>query len=98
MQQGQELRHDAFHCVGHEDLVAVELNLVALDFDVVLFLREVEDAGKVEGLVDVEVNPEERLVGHREEVAVELLVVLVLEVSRLLCPQRLYIIYYNRPL
>ena len=94
MQKCQELGHDAFYSVGHEDLVAIELNLVALDVEVVLYLREVEDASQVEGVIDVEVNPEERLVGHREEVTVELLVVLVLEVGGLLCPQRLYIIYY----
>ena len=92
MQQGQELGHDAFHSVGHEDLVAIELYLVALDVEVVLYLREVEDASEVEGVIDVEVNPEEGLVGHREEVAIELLVVLILQVGWLLCPQRLYII------
>ena len=34
MQQRQELRNDAFHLVGYEYLVAVELNLVALQVEV----------------------------------------------------------------
>ena len=94
VQQRQELGHNAFYGVGHEDLVAIELYLVALDVEVVLYLREVEDAGQVEGVIHIEVNPEERFVGHREEVTVELLVVLVLQVGGLLCPKRLYIVYY----
>lgn len=48
----------------------------------------------MERIVDVEVYPEQRIVVHREEHMVELLVVLVLERARSLGPQRLHIIYY----
>ena len=92
VQQRQELGHDALHLVGHEDLVAVELDLVLLQFDVRLDLREVEDSREVERVVDVQVDPEQRLVAHRVERAVERLVVLVLQCRRGFRPQRLHII------
>ena len=90
MQQGEELRHDAFHLVGNEHLVAVELYLVALHVDVVLDAWEVEDTCQIEWEVHVEVNPEEGLVLHGVEGAVEVLVVLVLECAWRLGPEGLY--------
>ena len=90
MQQCEELRHDAFHLVGNEHLVAVELYLVALHVDVVLDAWEVEDTCQIEWEVHVEVNPEEGLVLHGVEGAVEALVVLVLECAWRLGPEGLY--------
>ena len=43
MKQGQVLWYDILHLVGHEDLVAIELNLIALNINIVLNAREVED-------------------------------------------------------
>ena len=92
MEEREELRHDAFHLVGDEHLVAVELNLVLLQVDVRLDAREVEDTREVEGVVDVQVNPEQRLVLHGVEGAIERLVVLVLQRRRGLCPQGLHVV------
>ena len=92
MEQGKELRYDAFHLIGHEHLVAVELDLVLLQVDVRLNTREIEDAREVEGVVDVQVNPEQRLVLHGIERAIELLVVLVLQRRWSLCPKRLDVV------
>ena len=92
MQQREELWYDALDLVGHEHLIAVELNLVLLEFDVRLYLWEIEDTREVEGVIDVEVDPEQRLVAHGVEGAVEALVVLVLQGAWGFCPQRLYII------
>ena len=92
VQQRQEVGHDALHRVGHEHLVAEELNLVPLQVDAVLHAGEVEDARQVEGVVDVQVNPEQRLVAHRVEVAVERLVVLVLQLAGRACPQRVGVV------
>lgn len=64
--------------VGDKYLVRVELNLVALEVEIALHLREIEYSGEVERIVDVEVNPEQRVVVHREEGVVELLIVVVL--------------------
>ena len=90
MQECEELGHDAFHLVGDEHLVAEELNLVLLKVDVRLNAREIEDTREVEGVVDVQVNPEQRLVLHGVEGAIEGLVVLVLQRRGSLCPQRLH--------
>ena len=92
VEQGEELRHDALHLVGDEDLVAVELDLVLLQLDVRLDLGEVEDTREVEGVVDVQVDPEQGLVRHGVEGAVERLVVLVLQCRRGFRPQRFHII------
>ena len=64
MQQRQELRHNALHLVGDEHLVAVQLNLVALQVDVRLDAGEVQNTCQVERIVDVQVNPEHGLVAH----------------------------------
>ena len=76
--------------VGDEHLVAVELNLVLLQFDAGLDLGEVEDTRQVEGVVHVQVNPEQRLVAHGVERAVERLVVFVFQRRRGFGPQGLH--------
>ena len=89
MQQGQKVRHDVVHAVGDEHLVAVELNLVLADFHLILDLREIEDTRQVEGIVHVQVNVEERVLPHRIEGAVELVIVLFLQLGGLAGPQGL---------
>ena len=87
VQQRQEVRHDVLDVVGDEHLVAVEVNLVALQVHLLLQLREVQDARQVEGEVHVEVNLEQRLLEvHRVERPVEVEVILVLEIGRGLEP------------
>ena len=81
------LGHDILDFVGDVNLVAIELNLVAVHVEVVLDLREIEDTGEVERIVDVEMDVEERLVHlERIEFMVELIVVLVGEVGRFARP------------
>ena len=79
MQEGEKLGHDVLYLIGDEHLIAVELNLVAVDVQVVLNLGEIEHARQMEGIIYVEVYPEQGLVGHWIEVAVEIAVVFVLE-------------------
>ena len=86
MQQRQELGHDAFDRIGHEHLVRIELDLVLLYLEVVPYLREIENACQIERIVDVQVNIEQRVFGHRIERAVELHVLLQRNVRRLLGP------------
>ena len=87
MEQGEELRDDALHLVGHEHLVAIELNLIALQVDVLLDTWEIEDTCKVERIVHIQVDLEQRFVLHGVEGAIERLVVLILQGVRSLCPQ-----------
>ena len=92
VQQRQVLRYDALDLIRHEHLVRVELDLVLLDFEVVVDLREVEYARQVERVVDVQVDREQRLVAHRVELAVELLVLLLGDFGRLARPQRIHVV------
>ena len=62
MQKGQILRNDTINLICYENLVAVELNLVLLNLEVVVNLREVENTCQVERIVDIKVDVEQRLV------------------------------------
>ena len=79
MQQSQVLRDDPFYVFCDEDLVSIELDLIALQLHLILHLGEVEDPRKIEGIVYIKVNPEKRLLkGLRIELVVEGNVVLIL--------------------
>ena len=58
MQQCQEIGHDAFHRISYEDLVAIQLDLVFLDFKCFFYLWEIEDTGKVERIIHIQVDLE----------------------------------------
>ena len=94
MKQGEELRYDALYLIGDKNLVAVELNLVLLKLQRVLDAWEIKDTREVEGIVYIEVNPEQRFIVHGVEGTIERLVVLFLQRRRGLRPQRIHIIYY----
>ena len=94
MQQGQELGYDILHRIGNEHLVGVKLNLVSLHLNIVADLRKIEDPCKVERVIHVQVNIEQRLIGHRVEVAVEFRILLLFHLRRCDGPERLYIIDY----
>ena len=87
VQQGEVLGDDALDLLGDEDLAGVELDLIALQLHLVLDLGEVEDPCEVEGVVYVEVDPEEGLL-HRlwVELMVEGDVVLLGQFAGLLGP------------
>ena len=93
MQKGEVFGHDVVHLVGDKDLVAVELDLVAPHVEVVLYLREIEDAREVERIVHIEVDMEEGFVElHGIEFVVELGIVLFGEFGGLAGPCRLRIV------
>ena len=94
MQQRKEVGHNAFHLVGDKHLVAVKLYLIALQLDIRFDSREKEDTSKVERIVNVEVNPEQRLLHlHGIECAIEALVVLVFQCAGRFGPEWFHIIY-----
>ncbi len=92
MQKGKEFRYYTLHLICHKHLVAIELYLIALQLKIRLNAWEVEYTGEVERIIYVEVYPEQRFVGHRIECAVEVLIVLILECRRSLCPKWFYTI------
>ena len=65
VQQRQVFRHDALDLIRHIHLIRIELNLVLLYLEVVVDLREIEDARQVERIVDIQVDREQRLVAQR---------------------------------
>ena len=92
LEQQQKFRDDLLDVVGDKDLVAVELDLAGDDLQLVLLLREVEDALEVKRIVDVEVDPEQRLVKIHKDLVVKFLVLLVGAVLRGLQPQRMGVV------
>ena len=92
MKQCEEFRYNAFYLVGHEHLVAIELNLVALHVDAALDAWEVENTREIEWEVYVQMNPEQWVVLHWVKGVIELLVVLILQGARSFCPERLNIV------
>ncbi len=87
MQQGHEVGHDAFHVVGHEHLVAVEVNLVLLNVQITLHFREIKDTREVKRIIYVQVNPEQWFIAHGVEFLVELLVVLIFQLRWFASPE-----------
>ena len=92
MQERQEVGHNVFHRVCDKHLVAIELNLIAMDFDVILNLREVQNTREIEGIVHIEVNPEEGFILHGIEIAIEIAIILISQGRRCLRPERVSVI------
>ncbi len=86
MEQCEEVWHYPLHLIGHEHLIAIELYLVALQVDVAVYAWEIEYAREMEWEVHIEVNPEQWLILHRVKLAIELLIVLIFQRGRCLCP------------
>ena len=81
VQQGQVLRNDILHLVRHEDLIAIELNLIAVHIQVGFDSREVQNTRQMERIIDIEMDMEQRFIElHRIQLVVEGLVVLFLQV------------------
>jgi hypothetical protein len=89
MKEGEEIGNDVFNMVGYENLIAIELNLIAVNFNVVLDLWEIEQPCEVEGVINIEVDPEKRIVVHGIEVGVEFLVLIIVERRGRFCPKGL---------
>ena len=88
MEKSEEVGYDVFDLIGDEYLIAIELNLIAMDVNILLDAREIEHAREVERIVNVEMNPEKRIICHGVELVVELLVVFILQLRGSLGPKR----------
>ncbi len=94
LHQHHEFRNYAFNRVGHKHLIAIELDAVARDVYVVLDFREVEYSCQSEGVVYIQVNPEQRIILTGIELAIEVAVVVVGKVGRLFSPCGFGVVYY----
>ena len=92
MQECQEVGHNVFHRISDKHLVAIELNLIAMDFDVVFNLWEIQNTREIERIVHIEVNPEERFILHGIEIAIEIAIILISQGRRRLCPERVSVV------
>ena len=75
-----------FYIVGYEYLIVVELYLT---FDRLIFVcdtRKVQDALKVEGIVDIEMEPEQRDLKERENLMVAVLILKKKKKKEILLP------------
>ena len=78
MKQCQVLWHNILYLVGYEHLVAIELNLIALNINIILDTCEVEDTRKIEWVIHIEMDMEKWLIHlMRIELVIELLVILI---------------------
>ena len=92
MQERQEVGYNVFHRVCDKHLVAIELNLIAMDFDVVFNLWEIQNTREIERIVHIEVNPEEGFILHGIEIAIEIAIILISQGRRRLCPKRVSVV------
>ena len=88
LEQQQEFRNDFLNIVRHEHLIVVELDHALAGGELVLDLREVQDALEVEGVLRVQMDPEQRLLVIVEHLVIERAVFLVGAVGGALEPER----------
>ena len=96
LEQHQELRNDFLYIVRNEHLIVIQLDHALAGRELVLQLREVQNALQVERELRVQVNPEQRIVVIVEYIMIELLVFLVGALAGLLHPQRMHVVHQNR--
>ena len=88
MHEHHEFRNDAFYLIRHIYLIAVELNTVLADIDIVFDFREIKYSCKIEGIIHIQVYPEHGIFFSRTQFMIKLEIILVREFRRLLCPER----------
>ena len=86
VEQHEELGDNLLDVIRHKHLAGEQLDLSLMGAEIVLELGEVQDALQVEGIVHVQVDPEQRIL-IAEQLVVEALVFLVGAVGGLLEPQ-----------
>ena len=77
VQQCQKVWNNTLYRVRYIDLIAIKLDFVLVQLYIALYLREVQNTSKMERIIHVQMYPEQGFIGHRIEVAIELLVILV---------------------
>lgn len=63
-----------------------------MQIDVALDAREIQDTGQMERVIHIQMNPEQRFVGHRIQILIEFLIIFICHISRLTNPCRLDIV------
>ena len=63
-----------------------------MQIDVALDAREIQDTGQMERVIHIQMNPEQRFVGHRIQILIEFLIIFICHIGRLTNPCRLDIV------
>ena len=87
LEEHEEFGNDFLDVIRHEHLTGEQLDLTFAGAEILLQLGEVQDALEVEGIIDVEMDPEQRIVKVGEHAVVERLVLLVRALAGVLQPQ-----------
>ena len=93
MEKRQEFGHYVIHLISYEHLIAIQLNLIALQVNVLLNLGEVKHTRKIERIIHIKVNPEKGFIRHGIKVGIELLVIFIRKRRGSLCPERCRVVY-----
>ena len=92
MQQCQKVRNNTLYRICYIYLIAIKLDFILVQLYITFHLREVQDTSEMERIIYVQMYPEQRLIGHRIKVAIELLIILVFQFTGFQCPQRIGVI------
>ena len=95
-EQQQKFRDDLLDVIGNKDLVTVQLDLSRNHLQTVDLLWKIQDALEVKWVIDVQMNPEQRLIEVHEHLLVEGFVLLVGTLARGFQPQRLGVVDRQR--
>ncbi len=61
MQQGQVIGNNIFHLIGNKNLIAVQLNFIALQLNIVFDFREIQNTCKIERIINIQMDMEQRV-------------------------------------
>ena len=92
LEQHQEFGDNFLYIIRDEDLAGEELDLAFVGAEVVLQLREEKDSFQIEGIIHVQMDPEQGILKVHENPMVEFLIVLILAVLRLAEPEGIGIV------
>ena len=88
LEQQQEFRNYLLDVVSHKHLVIIQLDLPLQGVKLMAQLREVYNPLHVEGIVHIDMDPEQRIVKISKYLMVEFLVFLIGTIPGVLKPQR----------
>ena len=64
MQQSEEFRNYSFDRIRYKNLVAVKLDFIFLNLEIIFQFGEIENPRQVKRIINIQVNVEERFIGH----------------------------------
>ena len=62
-----------------------------MQIDVALDAREIQDTGQMERVIHIQMNPEQRFVGHRIQILIEFLIIFIC----IRCPEQRFVGHRN---